>query len=110
MEWVREEARKLGFSTVIGKSDKGENGRNACVTVICKRGGSYTKQKKLSGRKISSSVKCECLFRVRGYFLIVGDLSLKVRDGRHNHEMAVVLKGHKLHDVSTKMKVYTFMS
>ena len=49
----------------------------------------------MSRRKISGSVKCECLFRVRGYLLIAGDWNLKVGDGRHNHEMTDVLKGHK---------------
>jgi hypothetical protein len=85
LEWVREIARKIGFSTIIGKSDKGGNGINAFVTVICKRGCSYTEYKKLSRLKISGSVKCEYLFRVRGYLSIVGDWSLKVGDGRHNH-------------------------
>jgi len=42
LEWVREEAKKLEFLTVIGKSNKGGNGRNAFVTMIYKRGGSYT--------------------------------------------------------------------
>jgi hypothetical protein len=55
--------RKLGFSTVIGKSDKGDNGRSAFVTVICERGGSYTEHKKLTRRKISSLVKSDCSWR-----------------------------------------------
>jgi len=41
LEWVREKARKLGFSTIISKSDNGGNGRSAFVTLICERGGSY---------------------------------------------------------------------
>jgi len=39
LEWVREKTRKLGVSTVIGKSDNGGNGRSAFVTLICERGG-----------------------------------------------------------------------
>jgi len=108
LEWVREEVWKLGFSTVIGKSDKGGNGINAFFIVICKRGGSYTEYKKLSRRKISDSVKCECLFRVRSYLLVAGDWSLKVGDGRYNHEMTVVLKGHKR--LNPNESTYTFMS
>ena len=50
LEWVREKARKLGFSTVIGKSDNGGNGRSAFVTLICERGGSYTEYKRESAR------------------------------------------------------------
>lgn len=63
--------------------------------MIWKRGGSYNEYKKLSRGKIFSSVKCECLFSVRGYLLIACDWSLKVDYGRHNHEMEDVLKGHK---------------
>jgi len=33
---------------------------------------------------------------VIGYLLIAGDWSLKVGNGNHNHEMADVLKGHKI--------------
>jgi len=86
---------KLVFSTVIGKSDKGDNGRSTFVIVICERGGSYTEYKELIWHKISGSVKCKCLFRLRGYLLIAGDWRLKVGDGRHNHDMAEVLKDHK---------------
>jgi len=95
LEWVWEESRKLGFTTVIGKSDKGGNGRSVFVTVICERWGSYTEYKKLTWRKIVGSVKCECLFQLRSYLLIAGDWSLKVCDGRQNHDMEDVLKGHK---------------
>jgi len=46
--------------------------------------------------QIVGSVKCKCLFRLRGYLLIAGDWSLKVGEGVHNHYMADVLKGHKI--------------
>nr|ABN05752.1 Ovarian tumour, otubain, related [Medicago truncatula] len=95
LEWVGEKARKLGFSTVIGKSDNGGNGRSTFVTLICERGGSYTEYKRKSRREIAGSVKCECPFRLRGYLLTGGDWSLKVGDGKHNHDMTDVLKGHK---------------
>ena len=96
LEWVREKAKKLGFTTVIGKSDKGGNGRSAFVTVVCERGGSYKEYKRKTRRKNFGSVKCECSFWLRGYLLIVGDWSLKVGDGKHNHDMEDVLKGHKI--------------
>ena len=86
LEWVREKPRKLGFSTVIGKSDNGGNGRRAFVALICERGGSYIEYKRKSRCEIVGSVKCECLFRLRGYSLTGGDWSLKVGDGKHNHE------------------------
>jgi len=95
LEWVREKARKLGFSTFIGKSDNSGNGRSAFVTLICERGGSYIEYKRKSRREIASSGNCECPFQVRGYLLTAGDWSLKVVDGRHNHNMTDVLKGHK---------------
>ena len=77
LEWVREKARKLGFSTVIGKSDNSGNRRSAFVTLICERGGSYTEYKRKSRREIAGLVKCECPFRLRGYLLTAGDWSLK---------------------------------
>jgi len=95
LEWVREKARKLGFSTVIGKFDNGGNGRSAFVTLICERGGTYAEYKRKSQREIAGSAKCECLFRLIGYLLTGGDWSLKVGDGKHNHDMTDVLKGHK---------------
>jgi len=33
---------KLEFSTIIGKSDKGDNVRSTFVVVICERGAAYT--------------------------------------------------------------------
>jgi len=95
LEWVREKARKLDFSTVIGKFDNGGNGRNAFVTLICEREGPYTEYKRMTRREIAGSVKCECPFWLRGYLLTAGDWSLKVGDGKHNHDMTDVLKGHK---------------
>ncbi|XP_024640748.1 protein FAR1-RELATED SEQUENCE 5-like [Medicago truncatula] len=86
LKWVGEKARKLGFSTVIGKF----------VTLICERGGSYTEYKRKSRCEIAGSVKCECPFRLRGYMLTGGEWSLKVGDGKHNHDMTDVLKGHKI--------------
>jgi len=55
------------------KSDNGGNGRNTFVTLICERGGSYTEYKRKSRREIDGLVKCECLFRLRGYLLTGGD-------------------------------------
>ena len=63
--------------------------------MICERGGSYTEYKSKSRREIAGSVKCECLFQLRGYLFTAGDWSLKVGDGKHNHDMTDVLKGHK---------------
>jgi hypothetical protein len=62
LTWVRDEARKLGFTVVIGKSNNKGNGRKQFVTLICERGGSYTMFKKLSMHKIVGSVKCNCPF------------------------------------------------
>jgi len=63
--------------------------------LICERGGSYTEYKRKTRHHIAGSVKCECPFRLKGYLLHAGDWSLKVGDGRHNHDMTDVLKGHK---------------
>jgi len=95
LEWVREKARKLDFSTVIGKFDNGGKGRSAFVSLKCERGGLCTEYKRKTQREIAGSVNCECPFLMRGYFLIADDWSLKVGDGRHNHDMKDVLKDHK---------------
>ena len=95
LEWVREKARKVGFSTIIGESDNNDIGRSAFVTLICERGGSYTEYKRKTWHEIVGSGKCECPFRLRGYLLTAGDWSLKVDDGKHNHDMTDVLKGLK---------------
>ena len=94
LEWVREKARKLGFTTIIGKSEKGGSGRSAFLTVICEIGGSYTEYKWLTRRKIAGSVKYECSCRMRGYLLIIGDWTLKVGDNIH-HDTTYVLNAHK---------------
>lgn len=95
LEWVREKARKLSFSTVIGKFDNGGNGRSVFVTLICEKRGSYTEYKRKSRCEIAGSVKCKCPFRLKGYLLTSGDWSLKIGDGKHNHDMIDVLKCHK---------------
>jgi len=60
LEWVREKARMLGFST--GKSDNGGNGRSAFVTLICERGGSYTEYKRKSRRELAGSLNASVRF------------------------------------------------
>nr|ABN08127.1 hypothetical protein MtrDRAFT_AC155880g27v2 [Medicago truncatula] len=97
-------SKEARIFNLIGKSDKGGNGRSAFVTVICEREGSYTEYKKLIRRKISSSVKCECLFRLRGYLLIVRDWSLRVADGTHNHYMAEVFERKSIEGSRTEMQ------
>lgn len=39
------------------------------VTLKCESGCLYTKYKKLAKRKILASIKCDCLFRLRGLFV-----------------------------------------
>ena len=74
------EARKLGFTVVIGRPNNGGNGIKTFVTMICEREDSYAEHKKLSKSKIVVLIKCECSFRLRGYLLSTNDWSLKVED------------------------------
>lgn len=81
LKWVRGEATKLGFGIVISKS----NNRGAQTLLLeCKRSGVY---KKHSKRPDTRFKKCECPFRLRGYFLSSGVWELTVMCGKHNHEM-----------------------
>ncbi|GAU46063.1 hypothetical protein TSUD_401420 [Trifolium subterraneum] len=64
------------------------------VLLECQRGDThkaYVNQK----RELTTSLKCNCLFRVRSYLLSCGEWSVSVIDGRHNHTMATRFEGHK---------------
>src|SRR3954470_22234040 len=41
IDWIRNEASKIGFGIVILRSDNGNSRRKAFVVLNCKRGGSY---------------------------------------------------------------------
>ncbi|CAJ2675026.1 uncharacterized protein LOC123915382 [Trifolium pratense] len=96
LKWVRGEALKLGFAIIIAKSDNGSDTRKQTLVLGCERGGVYRKrQKKLKGQD-RRTIKCECPFRLRGYFLSSGVWKITVVCGKHNHEMKKDLEGHPI--------------
>lgn len=61
----------------------------------CERECSYKEYNKLSKRKISALVKCECLFRSRDYFFKWWSMEPQSQDGEHNHELNQLFQGRK---------------
>lgn len=92
--WVRKEAAKLGFVVVIVNSDFGSDRRKQKLVLGCERGGVYKSKNKNLKREETGSRKCECPFRLRGYFLSCGQWSLSVVNGKHNHDFEPKLEGH----------------
>jgi hypothetical protein len=96
IDWCRREALKAGFSMVIEKSDNGNHKRKPYFILGCERGGVYKEPKRKLKRDDTATRKCECPFRLRGYFLSSQEWKLSVVTGEHNHEMAKNLEGHIL--------------
>jgi hypothetical protein len=79
---------------VVWKSDNGGNKRRPYVVMGCQRGGThkaYVNKK----REATTTLKCNCPFKVRSYCLSSGDWSVSVIDEKHNHVMENRLEGHK---------------
>jgi hypothetical protein len=96
IQWCKGEALKAGFTMVIEKSDNGSNRRKAFFILGCERGGEYKEPKRKGNRDDTATRKCQCPFRLRGYFLATHEWRLSVVCGEHNHEMAKNLEGHIL--------------
>jgi hypothetical protein len=73
VEWARDIALPLRFSIVITRSDNGKGSRKLFIVLSCERGGTY----KPTGKKVkfeeTGTRKCECPFRLRGYFHATGE-------------------------------------
>src|SRR3954464_10917687 len=65
IEWVRNEASKLGFGIVILRSDNRNSRRKAFVVLNCERGGSYVQSNRVLKHDDTGSKKCGCLFKLR---------------------------------------------
>ncbi|KAK2398613.1 protein FAR1-RELATED SEQUENCE [Trifolium repens] len=66
-----------------------------CRQVALNAGFSMEPKRKLK-RDDTATRKCDCPFRLRGYFLATKKWKLSVVNGEHNHEMAKNLEGHIL--------------
>jgi histone-lysine N-methyltransferase SETD2 len=96
IEWARSIAVKLKFAIIIGESDYGGDKRKPYFKLECERGGSYvSKSKKLKTYKTGTR-KCQCPFRLCGYFHANRKWHLTVVNGKHNHELDKGLEGHIL--------------
>src|SRR3954469_24027013 len=65
IDWVRNEASKLGFGIVILRSDNGNSRRKAFVVLNCERGGSYVQSNWVLKHEDTGSRKCGCPFKLR---------------------------------------------
>src|SRR4051812_13054095 len=65
IDWVRNEASKLGFGIVILRSDNGNSRRKAFVVLNCERGGSYVQSNRVLKHEDTGSRKCGCPFKLR---------------------------------------------
>ncbi|KAK2366696.1 protein FAR1-RELATED SEQUENCE [Trifolium repens] len=97
IEWCKKVALNVGFSMVIEKSDKGNGDRHKPFFILdCERGVVYKEPKRKLKREDTATRKCDCPFRLRGYFLTNKQWKLSVVNGEHNHEMAKNLECHIL--------------
>ncbi|XP_058763852.1 uncharacterized protein LOC131637286 [Vicia villosa] len=69
LTWIRKNATNLGFSAVIGISDNGMAKGNSFVTMLCERSGKYHPPLRKFKRDDTSTRKCECQFKIRGYMV-----------------------------------------
>jgi hypothetical protein len=69
INWCRAEAAKAGFTIVIKKSNIGSGQRKPFFILGCERGGVYKERKNNLKIEDTTTRKCKCSFRLRGYFL-----------------------------------------
>lgn len=88
---------------IITRSDKGEDGKKARITLGCERSGTYRHASLLQiedntvnkKRRLTGTKKCGCPFLLRGIKLPIDDeWMLQVDCGVHNHPAADNLEGH----------------
>lgn len=94
LRWVRDVAARLRFAIVIERSDNGSDRRKQQLVLGCERGGVYKRTSKKVKFEETGTRKCQCPFRLRGYFLSSKQWSLSVVNGVHNHEFDRELDGH----------------
>jgi hypothetical protein len=79
---------KLKFGIIIGKSDFGGDKRKLYFKLVCEQSETYvSKDKKLKMEKTGTR-KCQCPFRLRGYFHQTDrKWHMTVVNSTHNHEL-----------------------
>ncbi|XP_058775909.1 uncharacterized protein LOC131650208 [Vicia villosa] len=94
LKWICTEAAKLGFGVVTGRSGNGPDRRQTFVTLICERSGEYTNLIQKLKQNYTGSNRCECPFKLCGYFMANNTWTFNVICGRHNYDMCYKLDDH----------------
>ncbi|XP_058775970.1 uncharacterized protein LOC131650269 [Vicia villosa] len=93
LDWIRNEASKLGFGIVILRPDNGSSRRKAFVLLNCERGGKYVGRNRVLKHDDTGSRKCACLFKLRVTCRIDGLWRISVICGIPNHALETNLHG-----------------
>jgi hypothetical protein len=98
VKWAREVSTPLRFIVVVVRSDNGGGGRKSFIVLGCERGGKYKPTEKKIKFEETGTRKCECPFRLRGYFHATHEWHVTVPNGIHNHVLDRALQGHLIAD------------
>src|SRR3954468_7731506 len=96
IDWVQNEASKLGFGIVILRSDNGNSRRKAFVVLNCERGGSYAQSNRVLKHENTGSRKWGCPFKLRATRRVDDLWRLTIICRMHNHALDVKLHGHPM--------------
>lgn len=96
LQWVCRESGKLGFGLVIGRTDNGSDERQVFVTMIYERSGTYQSNIRKLIRYDNKSRKCECPFKLHGYYMEDETWKFNVIFGIHNHALNNKLFDHPI--------------
>ncbi|KAI3847457.1 hypothetical protein MKX03_001970 [Papaver bracteatum] len=104
IQWCQEVGRKNNTVLVITKSNSKPAGKGSIVELGCERGGVYKNHKRkdykpktgLKRKRAPNTKKCGCPFSLRSLCMAGNKWNIKVRCGRHNHEVENALTEHAL--------------
>ncbi|XP_058726909.1 uncharacterized protein LOC131598310 [Vicia villosa] len=96
LQWIRNEASKLGFSIVIARSDNGTSRRQTFVVMGCERGGKYVPTNQKLKHDDTRSRKCACPFKLRVSCRVDSLWCFSIICGIHNHALKTKLHGHPI--------------
>ncbi|XP_058776787.1 uncharacterized protein LOC131651137 [Vicia villosa] len=96
LEWVQNEASKLGFGVVIARSDDGTSRRKAFVMMRCERGGKYVPTNRKLKHDDTGSRMCACPFKLCVSCRVDGLWPFRVICRIHNHALETKLHGHRI--------------
>ncbi|KAI3996886.1 hypothetical protein MKX01_021162 [Papaver californicum] len=104
IQWCQEVGRKNNTVLVITKSNSKPAGKGSVVELGCERGGVYKNHKRkdykpktgLKRKRAPNTKKCGCPFSLRSLCMVGNKWNIKVRCGRHNHEVENALTEHAL--------------